>query len=565
VRRRAIAHAGCVFAALATLATASALATPHAALAQGVTGVVRHAQTSEPLSGVLVSVLDREGNRLRGTLSDPTGRYVVEVPMGRYRLRAERIGLRTEVTDTFDIRNLGFVFQPIGMVERAVLIDGLVVDSRVQSCRIDRARAVRIQHWWQEIRTALDVSAALQNERFATFELERFEREWDEDVRRIVATRASSEVSTSSRPFVSESADHLDRLGFVQGAAAGQRHYYAPDAEVLLSDVFLKGHCFSLEEDEDRPHQLGLRFQPVRGREVADIDGALWVDTTTAELQGLEFRYVNVEGLGRSRAGGAVSFDYLPNGAWIVSDWYIRMPKMRARSSLRGRMTLDVTGYVDAGGRVRPLVLTPRSTTSGVGSLRGIVYDSTRAVGLPDATVVVLGTARTATTDAAGVFELDSVPAGPQALTFEHAETTAWGLGSTLARVEVAAEREVSARLAVPSFAQAALGLCLGEGVGAETVLTGHLFGADRAPLPGVELELTWSAREDEDEDDESRRATRTLPTQTESDGRYTACTIPADVDVTLRARVGGAWIDVYEVELPAGRITYREVWFQGR
>jgi hypothetical protein len=225
---------------------------------------------------------------------------------------------------------------------------------------------------------------------------------------------------------------------------------------------------------------------------------------------------------------------------------------------------LDVTGYVDAGGRVRPLVLTPRSATSGVGSLRGIVYDSTRAVGLPDATVFVLGTALTAATDAAGLFELDSVPAGPQALTFEHAETTAWGLGSTLARVEVPADREVSARLAVPSFAQAALGLCLGEGVGAETVLTGHLLGADRAPLPGVELELTWSARED-DEDEERRPAAHALPTQTESDGRYTVCTIPADVDVTLRARVGGAWVDVYDVELPAGRITYREVWFQGR
>lgn len=553
--RRAAARAA--LAAVATLA--SALAAPAPAVAQGVTGVVRHAQTSEPLSGVLVSVLDREGNRLRGTLSDETGRWVIEVPMGRYRLRAERIGLRTEVSDTFDIRNLGFVFRPIGMVERAVLIEGLVVDSRVQSCRIDRERAVRIQRWWQEIRTALDVSAALQRERFATFEIEQFEREWDEGVRRIVATSASSTVSTSSRPFVPEPAENLDRLGFVQGEAAGQRMYYAPDAEVLLSDVFLKGHCFSLEEDDDRRDQLGLRFQPVRGRDVADVDGTLWVDTTTAELQGLEFRYVNVDQPRRSRAGGAVGFDYLPNGAWIVSDWYIRMPKLRAISSRSGRMAIDVVGYVDAGGRVRPLVLTPRFTTRGVGSIRGIVYDSTRALGLPDATVTVLGTELTATTDAAGRFALDSVPAGPQALTFEHPETSAWGLGSTLARVDVAADREVPARLAVPSFARAALGLCLGEGRGAETVLTGHLLGTDRAALPGMELVLAWT------EEHERGDLARSLTTRTESDGRYAVCTIPPGVDVTLRARVGGAWIDVFEVVLPAGRITYREVWFQGR
>ena len=539
--------------------TAGALmfATHQAVDAQGITGTVHHAHTSQPLQGVLVTALDYRGERVRGTLTDATGRFVLQVPMGRYSLRAERIGLGTEVTDTFDVRTLDLRFVPVRMVERAVLIPGLVVDSRVKACRMDPERAIRIQRWWEDIRTALSVSAVVQRQSIAMFELERYEREWDEDVERIVATNSHTEVSTNSRPFVSEEAEFLARAGFVQGAVAGQRQYYAPDAEVLLSDVFLSGHCFSLIEDGDRKGQLGLHFEPVRDRSISDVEGTLWVDTTTSELQGLEYRYVNVEDLEDTEAGGAVAFEYLASGAWIVSEWHIRMPKLALLRRRRGQ-ELELVGYVDVGGRARAMdVSTGNEATAGIGAIRGIVYDSIRSSPLPDATVTVLGTPHRTTTDAAGAFLLADVPVGSHKVAFYHADTEAWGLGTSFAEVDVHAETTSRVRLAIPGFRQAALGLCLGEGVGAAAVLVGHVLGAEREPLENVPLELSWSAEHDGAPD-----RPQVLSAVTGSEGRFALCRLPAEEAIALRAYVRGQWVDAFEITLPAQQVVYREVWF---
>ena len=55
---------------------------PQIVAAQAVEGVVRHQNSGEPLSGVLVSVLGLDGERIRGVLSNGTGGFSIEVPMG---------------------------------------------------------------------------------------------------------------------------------------------------------------------------------------------------------------------------------------------------------------------------------------------------------------------------------------------------------------------------------------------------------------------------------------------------------------------------------------------------
>jgi len=54
---------------------------PRDVRAQGISGTVRDALTSDALPGVLISVLDVDGERVRGVLSDAAGRFVVEVPI----------------------------------------------------------------------------------------------------------------------------------------------------------------------------------------------------------------------------------------------------------------------------------------------------------------------------------------------------------------------------------------------------------------------------------------------------------------------------------------------------
>lgn len=518
---------------------------------QGLEGTVGHRATGDPLPGVLISVMSIGGERVRGVLTDSSGGFKIEVPMGRYQVRTERIGLRAETTHAFDLNTMDMRLERIEMAERAVEIAGLVVDSRVQSCRLDPEAATQIQRWWSEARTALGVSAALQREQFGPLLVERFEREWDRDARELIASSRRVKVSTSSRPFVASAADQLAEEGFVRGVGAEQQ-YYAPDAEVLLSTIFLSQHCFSLVDERESDDQLGLRFEPVEGREVTDIAGTLWVDTTTAELRDLDFRYVNVAGPESSEAGGKIVFDYLPSGAWIVSDWYIRMPKLGMR---RGSAQLKRVGYLDAGGSATPL--SPPEPGGAVGTLRGVVVDSLRGGGLANAVVTILGTSRRTLTDEDGSFLFFEVPAGIHYLSFAHHEIVTWGLHSGYTRVDVRQGAVAEAELAVPSFEQTALKLCLGEGVDAETVVVGHVLGPTREAQAHLPIQLVFERRVRR-----SRANVSTLNLRTDEYGRFVACSVPADEMVTLRAGLGDRWSEVADFIPRDGELTYREIRF---
>ena len=81
-------------------ALAFALLLPSSALCQGVTGSVFDAETSAPLAGVLISLLDEDDTRVRAALSDSLGRFTLRADeVGTYRIRAQRIGMRTTTTD----------------------------------------------------------------------------------------------------------------------------------------------------------------------------------------------------------------------------------------------------------------------------------------------------------------------------------------------------------------------------------------------------------------------------------------------------------------------------------
>jgi hypothetical protein len=532
---------------------------PARAAGQTVTGTVLEVESSTPLAGVLVSLLDLHGERIRATLTDDVGRFYFDLDgFGRYSLRAERIGLRTTTSKSFDVRSSEPHFERILMGDRPVEIAGLLVDSRVKQCRLDRDEAVQIQRWWREVRTALDVSSVVQSAGMARFEVDRFQREWDPELERIVSADSRAEVSVSDTPFTSASAEFLSEGGFVQGELTGQREYYAPDADVLLSSTFLTEHCFSIEESDFDPKLVGLAFEPVEDREVADIEGVIWVDSTTAELKTLDFRYTDLGDLPENEAGGSVWFEYLPSGAWIVRSWYIRMPRFGERSGRRGRTSLVLLGYVDVGGQVTPIETDGSPVTgasSAFGSVRGVVWDSIRGRGLPNATVAVLGTRVEARTDQYGRFYLPDVPAGLQRLTFFHDDTEAWGLGGTMVPLAVREEAETDARLAIPPFRAVARIVCLGSGAGAETVLMGRVVDAAERPLANLPLAFRWPLDEVG-----GVRVQRDVEARTGSDGRFVVCSLPAGEEVSVQARVADVWIDLFVEPLPPEEITFRNV-----
>ena len=151
--------------------------------------------------------------------------------------------------------------------------------------------------------------------------------------------------------------------GFVR-SVGGYVAYYAPDAEVLLSNEFLARHCFRLLRGDEG--LLGLGFDPLpEQRSRPDISGTMWLDPRSGELRSLSYRYQNL-GLGVSteHLGGEVAFARLSSGAWIVRSWAIRTPVLDRgppRRNLAGRPLPPRTvlrGIDEGGGHVTSVWMT---------------------------------------------------------------------------------------------------------------------------------------------------------------------------------------------------------------
>ena len=547
-------------------ALAFALLLPSSALCQGVTGSVFDAETSAPLAGVLVSLLDEDDTRVRAALSDSLGRFTLRADeVGTYRIRAQRIGMRTTTTDWLELSEPGLRLERIAMRDRAVEIEGLVVNSSVQACKIESGEAVQIQRWWAEARKALEVNALVQDTRLERVRVYRFEREWSADLRSLLSERRTPGSNYTWRPFVSMSAEALAQDGFIQGPA-GQRQYFAPDADVLLSDVFLSRHCFSLIRDEQRPHSVGLRFEPTWTREQTDILGVLWVDTVTAELSELEYLYTNLpDDLPGDEAGGRVRFRYQPSGAWVVSEWWIRMPKVGVRRERGPWGTRDVhvlVGYVDEGGRARGFAATTEDLAGGgaSGHVRGIVYDSLHSRPLVRARVVITGTRFSTMTDGNGAFVLDDVPSGMHELTFFHLELSNLGIASPVHEVDVSAGDTLRVSLAVPGFTQIGTSLCRGSMGPLGTILVGRVVDSSGEPTVNTLVQARW--REGAVTDGRAREMQSEV--YTGSSGRYIMCGLPVEARVEVRVRSGKLWVGAFDTVLYPREVVFRETELRG-
>jgi len=123
-----------------------------------------------------------------------------------------------------------------------------------------------------------------------------------------------------------------------------------PDEAVLLSDGFAATHCFRSVRHRNRPGQIGVAFEPAPKRKRSDIQGVLWLDEASSELREIRFQFVNAGILSRFEPGGFTRFHRMPSGAWIVSEWQLRMPQLEYR--LGPVPTTAVTGYIVNGGEV---------------------------------------------------------------------------------------------------------------------------------------------------------------------------------------------------------------------
>jgi hypothetical protein len=283
--------------------------------------------TADPVWGAFVILLDDSEREVSRVLSNEEGAFSLTARRpGLYKLRTERIGYASTVTAEFPLAAGETRSIQIEVPVDAIRLDELRVESE-RRCVIRPEEGIETARVWEEARKALSATRWAEAQQEYVYHMRRYQRQLDLQTRVILSEESEVGWRTGVKPFTTPTAANLMTLGFVQ-VSREDTSFYAPDADVLLSDEFLDSHCFRVRfGDGDRSGLVGLAFEPVAGRDVSDVRGTLWLDQETAALLYIEYRYTAIDlNVERESFGGRLDFDQLPNGRWIVRRWWIRGP-----------------------------------------------------------------------------------------------------------------------------------------------------------------------------------------------------------------------------------------------
>jgi hypothetical protein len=313
--------------------------------AQVIRGSVVLPDSVTPLAGAIVAAADvrRSGGTAAQALANARGEFVLRLPQaGRYGLRVLRIGYRPTVGPTVDVGATDTVRVRIVFRAEAVMLSAVNVRDK-ETCRVGADSGMMVARVWEEARKAMLSSQLSSDDVPLVADWIEYDRMLDSSGRLVRSQRVKSASNPTTHAFKSLPADQLADKGYVVADNSGTT-FYAPDADVLLSDSFASTHCFHLRTSPVDAHLIGVGFTPSPNhRDAHDIEGVLWLDRQSAELETLEFDYTNLPDVVRSaRAGGRVEFLRLTEGSWLVSRWSVRMPQVEAIDRYPGTGTRKV-------------------------------------------------------------------------------------------------------------------------------------------------------------------------------------------------------------------------------
>jgi len=529
---------------------------PALANGQVVRGIVRDAASGAPLAGVVVSVeRARQGDRdapapamrVAASLTTARGEFELAAPAGeRIIVTAKRIGVRQFQSPVLTVgpgetRALDIRLEGVRFELPAVTV------SAATPCGTRTADRGRIAALWAEASAALTASELSLRDRLFRATIVRYRRLLEP--RALTVRDESREVrrSMTEHAFVSFPAESLAVVGYARVLDDGAIEHFAPDARVLLSGEFVRDHCFGLAPP--RETEVGITFQPVRQRRVADIEGTIWLDARSYELQRVVFHYTNFPlPVDDPRTGGEVHFSRLTAGAWYVSRWFMRVPHVEVRPytsvTRDGPRTASqrnvIASFSEVGGRVDP-VDRPGSRTA-TATLNGRVVDSTGRAALPGARVSLVGMARSATTTRDGAFRLDSLPQGNYTLSVEHPVYARLGLTAVEQDLEIGEGTSSITLLQAIDTRQILRQLC-GYDLVPDTSIVMRLVvppHTDRAAphdtTQGSVLHLSWD-RFRQIGPGEFRTLTMTTDLPIDAAGGVTACALPPEMLVRVQER----------------------------
>ncbi len=498
----------------------------------------------------MVSLMDRSGRTLEHVLTrSGSGFFLLRalVP-GQHRVRADRIGYASTFSDFFHLTHADTLTIELSARIEPVSLQG-VEASADRRCRVRPGEGLAIARVWEEARKALAAAAWTQEQGLHRYEMLNIKRQLDDRGRRVEREDREYVRLAAQAPYASRPADSLLAEGFARLSADGSE-FWGPDAAVLLSDAFLDTHCFRIKRHEDRPEELiGLEFEPVPGRQVPEIVGTLWLRAASAQLQRLDFQYVNLDlhpSLMRGAPGGRVEFTTLRNGMWIVPSWDLRMVRPgEALDPITGRPTASLEAIITEHGEVLRVHDGQDIVFEGDrgGRIVGTVFD-TLGVGMPFARVFLNGEGAEVTTEADGRFELAHL--GPYTYTvhYTHPYLEQLWYQPTPVEIELGPDltHPVHVDFEAPSLNEVLDEVCAGvrrpgptrlargRRASYQGVLTVAVTDAERRPVAGATvLTMTRAIRA------EGLAAVRASSLgQTSASGLYRICWLPVEVPLEV-------------------------------
>ena len=368
---------------------------PNRSRAQELRGVVRLPDGVTPAAGVVVVLMHatRTDSIVARGVTTERGRFSLKTPPATPTvLRLLRIGYEPMQGGTFtlardEIRDASYTLH-----NNRVNLATIDVKATAR-CQVQPNGAQLVAQLFQQARTAL-IASATPLSGTATAKAVNYDRRQNKARKLLRPVERSVTTNATLKPYASIGVDSLDKAGYL--VPDGDDYwYYAPDADVLLSDKFLTQHCLQLVIGTDSlAGSIGIGFKPVANRPArVDVQGTLWLDRATSELQFLEYTYTPVQDYLRGEGiGGRVDYAQLPNGGWFVSNWRIRMPILRNLPTMVGRGApltgrIVVSALQIVGGTVQEIRLDDQllylnTAAAGAGALPGDeVFTTDRVVG----------------------------------------------------------------------------------------------------------------------------------------------------------------------------------------
>lgn len=519
---------------LTALTVATALVPPGHLNAQTVEGQIQNAP-----GRLLVVLLDADDRvQVRG-VTDPGGIFQMPAPgAGRYRVRVDRVGFESTVSEAFEASPGGRVTVSVSTPTTATDLVGLP-SPPVGVCRNPGVAPDRLAAAWAEAEKALRLLQWTEDGGEMLFDALVYSREMEGDGRTV--SRAEPAVLREGVRRVTQPADPYDLLerGFIREAEDGGYQYFGVTPEVLLAEAFLETHCFRIQEGGEA--LVGLAFEPLNRRSESrpDVAGVLWLHAISGRLVLLEFGYRNVDPtLVPAGASGQTTFTELPDGSWVIPETWLRMPLVQLYENTQtGEETWQLQGLLE--NRVRLLRAREGSDvwaiTPETGGIEGMVMTAT-GESVSGAAVSLVGTPERTTSDMDGRYRFEDLLEGTYRVAVEHPYFDNLPLGPPVTPVAVAAGRMGSAVMAPPSPEEAAGQLCSATGLQASAIITGQITDSiSGEPLVGIPIAIRFpDPRRDGTPYHEAR-------TTTGAGGYYLYCDAPEAQMIRLRPQLPGS------------------------